>query len=156
MNIFNQKRRMKMKPKFPVLFGVTQFLLAITVATVVANTIQHRFDDVESLMDNVEAYTGQLISVAGEVEKVDSHSFVLESGGIIDDEVIVLFDKDISEREKRLVKDGAKLIVEGKVKQGNVLQTEKDTGHFFDSSLHSKLRRVKSYIIASRVAQQVE
>lgn len=52
-------------------------------------------EDVESLLDNKAQYDGLRVSVSGQITKqLDSKSFILESGGVLNDEVLVMTTKD--------------------------------------------------------------
>lgn len=47
--------------------------------------------DVETLNDDINKYSGQRVEVQGEIkDKVDGRSVILESGGILNDEIVVI------------------------------------------------------------------
>jgi hypothetical protein len=77
-------------------------LAAVTILTVFSTTtfaettnqlaqgVVKKFENVEDLLDNVAEYDGRRVQVSGEVEKIiDTRSFILEGGGIFNDEIIV-------------------------------------------------------------------
>ncbi len=47
--------------------------------------------DVETLNDDINKYSGQRVEVQGEIEdKIDGRSVVIESGGVFNDEIVVI------------------------------------------------------------------
>src|SRR5690606_3131310 len=54
-----------------------------------------QFKDVESLMDKVDEVKNRQVKVTGEVKEKKNRSFVLESGGVVNDEILVFLGKNL-------------------------------------------------------------
>jgi hypothetical protein len=138
------------------------FALVVVTSAALANTVRkgdtaNRFEDVEDLMDRVEQLDNQTVTVAGEVDKlIDPQSFILESGGIINDEIVVVMDKKLMDAQKAMATDDANLIVTGTVRRIPVAQLRKELGWNFDSKWDEKFGRVKSFLIASEIQRKAD
>jgi hypothetical protein len=138
------------------------FALVVVTSAALANTVRkgdtaNRFEDVEDLMDRVEQLDNQTVTVAGEVDKlIDPQSFILESGGIINDEIVVVMDKKLMDAQKAMATDDANLIVTGTVRRIPVAQLRKELGWNFDSKWDEKFGRVKNFLIASEIQRKAD
>lgn len=111
-------------------------------------------DDVEVLNDQPARYDGRQVRVPGEVsERVDDRSFILESGGWIDDEILVVLSQNATQLAG-LVNDDAELIVTGTVRTYQVVDIERETGWDFNPEIEAEFEDIKAVIIASDVRAQ--
>ncbi len=118
-------------------------------------TPARQYEDVEQLVDNVKQLEGQKVSVPGEVKQLlNPRAFVLESGGIINDEIVVLVPKKLDEQQVMSIKDDADLAVTGVVRNVPLIEVRRELGWDMDPQLVVELERVKSYIVADRIAQR--
>src|SRR5690606_397790 len=108
------------------------------------------------LMDKIDQYSDTKISVSGEVEEVDQNAFILEGGGLFNDEVVVLFGKNMNADQKLLISEDKDVLVEGQIKKGRVADAATDLGYQFDSEVLRKLHRAENYIVADRIVKKAE
>lgn len=103
--------------------------------------------DVETLLDDVARYNGQKVQVSGEVEKIiDPKAFVLESGGLFNDEIVVL-----QPQGKLNVKDDSEVTVTGTVRTVGLVDVEREYGWDLDPQIRIELERVEAFLIADRI-----
>ena len=116
----------------------------------------NRFEDVEALMDKVENLNGQKVAVSGEVDDIAGTTFVLEGGGIINDEIVVVLGKGMEDAQKGLVADDSEIQIEGTIHQGRLVDASGELGVNFDSDLRDRLNKVQQYLVAEKITRKAE
>lgn len=113
--------------------------------------------DVEELLDQKAKLDNKSVSVSGEIEEVlDERTFILESGGLFDDEVVVFMDKNVQADElNRLIKEDKELIVNGTFKRATVAEIEREHDWKFSSDSKKKLKKSQAYILGSQLSEQL-
>jgi hypothetical protein len=77
--------------------------------------------DVEELNDDLDGQMGKTVAVVGEVEKrFDNRSFVLESGGLFDNEITVIVPQTSKGMKPDRIQEDAQLLIHGKVRKASV------------------------------------
>lgn len=111
--------------------------------------------DVEELNDNISRYIGQKVTVAGEIEnKIDARSFVLESGGIFDDEIVVLVPQKSQGLKPMRLNEDANIVVTGTVRSLPVVEVERQLGWDLDPEVEVELEGTRNYLVADRIDHQ--
>jgi hypothetical protein len=106
-------------------------------------------NNVEELLDNIARYDDKKVQVSGKVEEIDGHAFILESGGVFNDEIVVVIPK---EKEKELsVKEESNVTVTGTVRTVGVVEIEREYGLDLDPEIEIELERVEAFLIADRI-----
>jgi hypothetical protein len=136
-------------------------LAAVTILTVFSTTtfaettnqlaqgVVKKFENVEDLLDNVAEYDGRRVQVSGEVEKIiDTRSFILEGGGIFNDEIIVFIPE-----KGMIVTEDSDVTVTGVVRTVGFVEIEREYGWDLDPQVKTELEKVKVYLIAENIAQ---
>lgn len=109
-------------------------------------------DDVEELQDNIQAFIGQRVRVPGEVEDVlGPRSFVLESGGIFDDEIVVVIPARAQGMDPALMRQDTQVTVTGTVRSSPIIDIERETGWDFDPELEIELEGTRIFLVADSV-----
>ena len=114
------------------------------------------FDDVEALLDNPAEFVGKQVSVPGEVEYlIDQQTFVLESGGIINDEVVVFIPEEFPKEQLPLVVDDAELVVKGILRAFNVIEFEREIDWWdWTPEIEAELERVELVLVAEDITSK--
>ncbi|MGE0529350.1 MAG: hypothetical protein AB7G93_06065 [Bdellovibrionales bacterium] len=108
-------------------------------------------EDVETLMDNVSQYTGKTVSVKGEVkDRVGDRGVVVESGGMLNNEIVVLSSDSTKQKLSALTED-EEVQVTGRVVTKPVAELKREYAWSLDQETESKLRDVKAYLIADDI-----
>jgi hypothetical protein len=135
-------------------------MAAVVAAVALGNNREHgatRFEDVEALMDKVEMYDNKTVTVPGEVDHlIDPKSFVLESGGLLNDEIVVVMSKSLSDAQKQMAVDDANVIVTGKIRRVSAADLRKELGWEFDAKLDKQFGRAKQFLIADEIQRKAE
>lgn len=109
--------------------------------------------DVEELNDVLPQMRGRTVTVVGEVEEeLHERAFMLESGGLFDDEIIVLVPPQ-AKRAGVVIQDDEKLEVVGTVRAVRVVDIERDYGWDLDPELEAELEGVRHYLVADRIVR---
>lgn len=112
-------------------------------------------NDVETLMDNPTKYDNQKISIKGEVkDQIDSQSFVLESGGIFDDEVVVLMSPQMKEAKAKTPKEDSAVTVTGTVRMVPIVEIRRELSWDLDPQMEAELQGAKVFVVADKVAKK--
>jgi hypothetical protein len=107
-------------------------------------------DDVERLNDQILQFNNKRVTVKGDLETKGTKSFILESGGLINDEIVVIGDKNIQNKLKQYG-DDAQVRVTGTVRNISVVDVEKQYGWDLDPEVEVELEKVKSFLVADEV-----
>jgi hypothetical protein len=114
-----------------------------------------RLLDVEELNDDVARYVGQRVSVAGEIQEwLDPRSFVLESGGILDDEIAVVVPRDAKGIDPSTLAEDADVVVSGTVRQATLVDIERELGWDLRPELEIEFDGTRTYLVADRITRQ--
>ena len=120
-----------------------------------AATSATRFEDVETLRGQIENYRGKRVTVSGEVKRILSpRAFVLESGGLINDDLVGVMPKAVDSTQSALVRDDANLVVTGKLHRGTATEVQTDLGWEWEAPLRDRLTRVNDYLVVDRITTQ--
>lgn len=110
--------------------------------------------DVEELNDQLASKVNQKVRVAGEVDDfLGPRTFVLESGGILDDEIAVVIPQNV-QTELAAVRDDAELIVTGTVRRIGVVELERELGWDFEPELELEFEGTRDFLVAERIERQ--
>lgn len=108
------------------------------------------FEDVEELLDDIARYDGQKVKVPGEVEeKIDERAFILESGGIFNDEIVVMMPEG-----RLMVTEDSEVVVTGTVRAIGFVEIEREYGWDLDPQIKVELEDVEAFIIAESIEQK--
>jgi hypothetical protein len=130
------------------LFSATSLAQTTSQSTVDEGVVQ-KFEDVEELLDDVEQYDGRRIQVSGEVEeKIDDHSFILESGGFFNDEIPVLMPE-----KSMAIKEDSDVTVTGVVRTDDIDEIGREYGWNVSPEIKADLEKVKAFLIAEKIVQ---
>lgn len=111
--------------------------------------------DVEQLNDKIAQHAGKQVSVAGEVEEwLDSRSFVLESGGLFNDEITVIVPPNTKGIDVQRLREDSDIVVSGTVRSVPVVELERELGWDFDPQLEVELEGAKNFLVADRITRQ--
>lgn len=111
--------------------------------------------DVQELNRRAERYAGQKVAVAGEIQdRVGGASFVLESGGIVNDEILVAVRKDAQGLEPSELAEDTDVVVTGTLRRVPVIEIERELGWDLEPELEIELEETKSVLVAERIERQ--
>ncbi len=112
--------------------------------------------DVEELNDDLQLYTDRQVEIAGEIEdRLDAHSFVLESGGFFDDEVAVVIPESVRKQtDPSLLRNDADVVVTGTLRATPIVEVERELGWDLDPELELELESVAAYVVAEKIERQ--
>lgn len=111
--------------------------------------------DVQDLNANIDQYLGKKISVAGEIEdKEGPRSFVLESGGIFNDEILVVVPNNARGLNPQQLQDDADIVVSGTVRAMTVMDVERELGWDLDPELEVEMEGTRNYLVADQISRQ--
>ncbi|ADJ29392.1 conserved hypothetical protein [Nitrosococcus watsonii C-113] len=104
-------------------------------------------EDVEKLLDNIERYDGQKVTVSGEVEeRIDKKAFILESGGLFNDEIVVVMPKG-----NLNVQEDDEVTVTGTVRAVKFVDVEREYDWVLDEEIRTEIEDVDAFLIADHV-----
>lgn len=110
-----------------------------------------RVPDVETLIDDLQKYSGRRVQVEGKVEEnIDKRSFVLASGGIVSDEIVVVGSPEDPTDLTTLPKD-TKLTVTGTVILKPVSGVKKKGVWTLTPQIATGFQDVKAFLIADEI-----
>lgn len=113
--------------------------------------------DVQELNSNIDQYVGQKVSVAGEIEeKYGPQSFILESGGIFNDEILVVVPKEARGLSGQQLRDDADIVVTGTVRTMTVVELERELSWDFNPEFEMELEGTRNYLVAEQISRQRE
>lgn len=109
--------------------------------------------DIETLNDDIKKYDGKTVRVKGEVEdKIDTRSVVIESGGVIDDEIVVIGGPNLKGQQIADLVEDSEVVVTGTVVSKPMAEIRKQYGWNVDEKMAGEFRNVKSYLIADEIS----
>lgn len=115
-----------------------------------ATTYGIEVQDVEQLLDDVSQYIGQKITVPGEVQDKTATSFVLESGGWLDNEILVIPSRQVNMDQFAEYGEDNNVSVVGTVKRSS----ERNLGFEVSPLLQAELDEVNVYLLAEQIVPQ--
>lgn len=117
--------------------------------------VQGRLLDVEELNDDVQRYVGRRVSVAGEIqERLDPRSFILESGGLFDDEITVVIARNAKGIDPAMLAEDADVVVTGPIRQTTLVEIERELGWDLRPELEIEFDGTRTYLVAERISRQ--
>jgi hypothetical protein len=112
--------------------------------------------DVEELRDDLRRYTGQAVKVAGEIDTwMGPRAFIIESGGIVDDHVLVVAPKAAKGLQPKQLKTDDDLLITGTVRTLTTLELERELGWDLEPQLEAELT-TRPVLVADTIAYQAE
>ncbi len=78
------------------------------------------------------------------------NTFVMESGGIVDDDLTVMMDKKMSGSQQAKIKDDQKLTVTGKLRKMTVVDAERMFGEILPE-VKAKWKDTKHVLVADKI-----
>jgi hypothetical protein len=113
----------------------------------------HQVQSVEELRDKMVMFHDQQVSVTGEVkDKLDARSFVLESGGILDDEIIVITSPKTRGLRLADLREDAEVVVTGTVRNVPLVEIQQETGWELGSDLEHEIQGARNFLIVDRIS----
>ncbi|ADJ29393.1 hypothetical protein [Nitrosococcus watsonii] len=104
-------------------------------------------EDVKKLLKNIERYDGQKVTVSGEVEeRIDKKAFILESGGIFNDEIVVIVPKG-----NLNVQEDDEVTVTGTVRSAKFADIENEYQWVVNEEIKDEIEDTKAFLIADHV-----
>ncbi|WNG35417.1 hypothetical protein F0U61_18385 [Archangium violaceum] len=111
--------------------------------------------NVEQLNDNIAQHSGKQVSVAGEIEEwLDARSFVLESGGLFNDEIAVIVPPNAKGLDAQRLREDADIVVSGTVRSVPLVELERELGWDLDPELEVEFEGTKHFLVADRITRQ--
>lgn len=111
-----------------------------------------RLENVRTLMKNSIAYEGQLVTVRGDVKKKrGSRAFELESGGFINNEILVVMGPESTGPRVLALEDDQEVVVIGTVRHLSTVSYERDPSWGLDPEIQMELDDSRPVIIADQV-----
>lgn len=111
--------------------------------------------NVEQLNDKIAQHAGKQVSVAGELEEwLDSRTFVLESGGLFNDEIAVIVPPNAKGLDVQRLREDADIVVSGTVRSVPLIELERELGWDFDPQLEMEFEGTKNFLVADRITRQ--
>jgi uncharacterized protein YdeI (BOF family) len=109
---------------------------------------------VEELNDNMNRYRDQRVAVRGEIEEyLGPSSFVLESGGIFDDEITVIIPENVQGIDPNMLREDSDIVVHGAVRQMTQVEIEREMSWDFDPEIEAEFEGTRSYLVAERITR---
>jgi len=108
--------------------------------------------DVETLNDDISKYSGQVVRVSGEVEdRIDSRSVVLESGGIFNDEIVVISGPKAKGTNISALKKNAKVVVTGTVIMKPVTDFQREYNWTLTPEMTGEFTDTRAFLVADEI-----
>lgn len=143
-----------MKLSIPTAVVMTVLLSSMAWAnknTTTKNLIEVK--DVETIMDDLNKYSGKVVRVTGEIEdKIDSRSAVLESGGIFNDEIIIISGPNLKGSSIDSLKEDTNVTVTGTVVMKPITDIRREYDWNLDTGIEPEFSDVKAYLIAEEIS----
>lgn len=127
----------------------TAIVLTVFSAASSAETGYEYVESVEELLDNVAYYADKKVQVPGEVEEINGRAFILESGGVFNDEIVVV----MPETGMRVTED-VDVTVSGTVRTIGLVEVEREYGLDLDPEIEVELENREAFLIADRIEQR--
>ncbi len=108
--------------------------------------------DVETLNDDLSKYANKKIKVSGEVkDKIDSKSMVIESGGIFNDEIVVIAGPNLK-GSIASYKEDADLKITGTLKAANLVDVRREYSWDLDPQVEAELQQTTAFLVADEIS----
>lgn len=109
--------------------------------------------DVKTLNKNLKNYSGRHVSVTGKVNnKLDEGALMLESGGVVGNDLVVLAGPKLSSEDLLQLKSNAKIKVVGVLKTASLKDVKNEMGITVQPGTEQKIIRAKAYLIADEIS----
>lgn len=111
---------------------------------------------VSTLNANLDLYKNKMVAVHGEVDdKVNERAFLLESGGLINDELVVIASDKIPADQLAAIKEDSEVQVKGTVKVMSLADAKKEFRWTLSKEDEKELRDVKTFLVAESIGPGV-
>lgn len=108
--------------------------------------------DVETLNDDLNKYSGKVVRVSGKIEdRIDSTSVVLESGGIFNDEIIVINGPNLKGTNVNSLKENAKVVVTGTVVMKPLADFRREYNWTLTPQLDGEFTDTRAFLVADEI-----
>lgn len=133
-------------------FSLVALIAGLAWANVDETRTVTEVKDVETLNDDLSKYAGKVVRVSGEVEdKIDSRSVVLESGGIFNDEIIVISGPNAKGTDIGALKKDAKVVVTGTVVMKPVADFQKEYNWTLSPQMTGEFTDTRAFLVADEI-----
>jgi len=127
-------------------------LFSFSLSAVAANAKPQVIKDVETLNDDIKKFSGKSVTVSGEIEdKIDSKTVVLESGGVFNDEIVVIAGPNFKGNFANLQED-ATVMVTGTVVVRPIAEIRTQYTWDVTPDMQTEFRDVTAFLIADEVS----
>lgn len=130
------------------------FLVAVVVPFVALSGIDGKykaFSDVKDLRNEIKATDTRNVSVVGDVQSIEHKKhFVLESGGIINDSILVITPKSLDNLAGSLKQD-QKVKVYGEVYITQQREIVRKEDWQLDPHVEAEMKRRKMFLLAEKI-----
>jgi hypothetical protein len=110
--------------------------------------------DVEELRDDLNRFTNQTVKVAAEIDTwIGPRAFIIESGGIINDHVLVVVPPAAKGIQAKDLKTDDDVLITGKVRALTVLELERELGWNLEPQLEAELSTTR-ILVADNIGYQ--
>lgn len=108
-------------------------------------------EDVETLNDNIAKYNNKTVRVKGEVkDKIDPKAVTIESGGIFNDEIVVVAGKNMK-GDLASLKDDANVEVTGTIRTVPVVEIRRELSWDLNPELVAEFEGVDVFLVADEI-----
>jgi hypothetical protein len=113
------------------------------------------FEDVETLNDDLPQYKNKKVTVSGHVDNmIDSKSMILESGGIFDNEILVVAGPSIKDVDMEKIHEKSDVKITGMLRIMNAAQAKKEFG--WSPSQARQIEGERAFLVADQIALVLE
>lgn len=108
--------------------------------------------DVETLKDDLSKFDGKMVRISGEVEdKLDGRAIVLESGGLVNNEILVITVPKSKGHKVDSLKEDSEITVVGKLVSRTLSEMRKEYNWEMKPSLVDRVKGVKTFLVADEI-----
>lgn len=110
----------------------------------------------KDINSQIQRFNQQTVAVAGELkDRLSGRVFVIESGGIFNDEITVVVPKGAKGLDPASLQDDADVVVTGKVQRAQVVEVHRDADWWdLDPEIEAELTGERTYLIADSISRQ--
>lgn len=109
--------------------------------------------DVESLNDDLGKFSGKVVRVKGQIQdKLDARAVILESGGIFNDEIVVLTGPNLKGPQVNALNENTEVVVTGTLFTKPLAELKRTYSWNVDKDTEQEFSDVKAYLIADEIS----
>lgn len=111
---------------------------------------------VSTLNSNLDLYKNKMVTVHGEIDdKINDRAFLLESGGLINDELVVVASDKLDPSQLQAIKEDSEVQVKGTVKVMSLNDAKKEFRWTLSKDEEKELKDVKTFLVAVSIGPGV-